>query len=373
MFTIPAYQDLSAEQDIVYSLPLEGMHLVIGPPGTGKTIMAIYRASQFQAAGLSSQFFVYNKTLQQHVEQTTGRQGIACASVTFHSWFWTFYRSEFRRRPPEIEPFVYNWNQIYQQLARKGTGLPKLDNIIIDEGQDFPQEFYVAMLMLARNVTVFADENQRITATQSTIQEIRECIGAREVLKLTRNYRNTEPIARFSRYFYSDLQSGMPELPKRQGPKPRLFHLTDVDDQVERIVTHVLNYPDRQVAVFVRTGNQRDMLYNLIRKRLRERGIKSSVQKYESGNRRHSQVDFLKSGVFVLAYASAKGLEFDTVFLPLLDQNGVNRNPETEKMHYYVLTSRARQELYLLTGSDTVPSFMEDAPERLYQSKNYRG
>ena len=54
--------------------------------------------------------------------------------------------------------------------------------------------------------------------------------------------------------------------------------------------------------------------------------------------------------VTVLCYASAKGLEFDHVFLPELHvlPLGQDIDADTQKMNMYVMTSRSRNGLTLL-------------------------
>ena len=54
--------------------------------------------------------------------------------------------------------------------------------------------------------------------------------------------------------------------------------------------------------------------------------------------------------ITVLCYASAKGLEFDHVFLPELHNLPLNQDDDkdVERMNMYVMTSRARNGLTLL-------------------------
>ena len=43
-FELPGIQDLSKEQEATRALPKEGQHLIVGGPGTGKSVLALIRA-----------------------------------------------------------------------------------------------------------------------------------------------------------------------------------------------------------------------------------------------------------------------------------------------------------------------------------------
>jgi Cdc6-like AAA superfamily ATPase len=63
---LPSYQDLSKEQDRINNLPLEGSYLVTGPPGTGKTVMALYRAQMLSKRNAKAQLLMYSRLLSQY-------------------------------------------------------------------------------------------------------------------------------------------------------------------------------------------------------------------------------------------------------------------------------------------------------------------
>ena len=80
---------------------------------------------------------------------------------------------------------------------------------------------------------------------------------------------------------------------------------------------------------------------------------------------KHKQVDFRQHGIRILSYASAKGLEFDTVFLPELDTRVTDPDSDFEKMRFYVLCSRAREELFLLAKGNSPPPLLHRVPRLL--------
>jgi len=350
---IPSYQQLSKEQDAIYHLPMTGSHLVIGAPGTGKTVLAIYRANLLRKGGVTSQFLVYSKPLTQYLTQATHDMGLENQTSTMHSWFWNWYKQTIHKDPPQVERFVFDWKQILMALGQKQT-FEKYEHLIIDEGQDFPKDFYTVMRLIANNITVFADENQRITETNSTIKEIQQMLGIKQIHRLTKNYRNTRPVAEFASKFYANISSGIPELPTRKGPKPRLSSTASVAEQYDEISVYARNHTDQEIAIFVpKARDQENAL-----KYLQERRVPNPIQLYQSGNSKHDEVNFEQPGIRIFAYKSAKGLEFDAVFLPSVENAFAAEMTDIQRMQFYVLASRSRQELVLLQTGSELPPFL---------------
>lgn len=363
---MPVYQDLSKEQDVITNLPLSGRHIVVGPPGTGKTVVALYRAELWRNRGDDAQFIVYNKTLNQYLSLAIDEKGLNDHSATFHSWFAKWYYHNFHRNVPQIQQYVYDWDRVLENVGRKGDKIPRVKNLIIDEGQDFPREMYTVLSLITENITVFADENQRITANNSTIRDIRNALGVQKTHKLTRNYRNTRQIAEFASQFYAGLPTGVAELPTRKGPLPYLLVNQDISSEIKLIEQYAMANRNKQIGVFVKTTDKQKEFY----KHLAAIDWDISVQMYKSGSKTHGKLDFQKNGIFLLCYPSTKGLEFDTVFYPDLDEWRTDGNPDIEKMQFYVLTSRARNELIMMSKDEDVPKFMQHIPESHYTVRN---
>ena len=50
-FELPGIQDLSKEQEAARALPSEGQHLIVGGPGTGKSVLALIRGRRHAREG----------------------------------------------------------------------------------------------------------------------------------------------------------------------------------------------------------------------------------------------------------------------------------------------------------------------------------
>lgn len=85
--TFPGYEDLSLEQDEVYNLPLDGKSLVSGPPGTGKSVMALYRAQALSIDDRTPAILMFNNVLKQYIALHAAKLGVADGVETFHCWF----------------------------------------------------------------------------------------------------------------------------------------------------------------------------------------------------------------------------------------------------------------------------------------------
>ena len=98
-FELPGIQDLSKEQEDARALPKEGQYLVIGGPGTGKSVLALLRARRYQRDGDSYVFLVYNHLLNRASHQLFGTE---LESETWMRWFRSLFYRMTKTRVPEV-------------------------------------------------------------------------------------------------------------------------------------------------------------------------------------------------------------------------------------------------------------------------------
>lgn len=356
---LPAFEDLSKEQDLIYNLELDGNYLVSGPPGTGKSVMALYRAQVLTFDDREPALLMYNNVLQQYTAQAADALEIAGFVRTFHSWIWRFWREHFKREPPTLEgsSYAHDWAEMTSQFFSSPLDPATLADLLVDEGQDLPLGFFRLTRFFTKNITVFADENQQLSDQNTTLDEIAKAISADEQLELKRNYRNTAEIAAVAAKFYCGSPTGIPELPTRHGEKPTLRRYdsdADLADFVARYVKARSN-----LTIGIACENQR-MQYRLLRL-LEERKLPVPLQMYVSGNKQHKTLDFDVPAVTIVNFRSLKGLEFDTLFVPELQQHSADPTSAATRMMFYVVMSRARDELHLsYSGSGGLPPVLSD-------------
>ncbi|QRN94559.1 AAA family ATPase [Archangium violaceum] len=169
---LPAYQELSREQDRVNNLPLDDSYLVVGPPGTGKTVMALYRANMLDKKRVNVSLLMLSRLLSQYTDDAAESLELEAAISTFHRWFYGFYYSSYGRKYPQVSKFKPDWAAILKQVAKKPPSAHSLPHLIVDEGQDFAPGFFPLARHIARTVTIFADENQRCARRPIVITRI---------------------------------------------------------------------------------------------------------------------------------------------------------------------------------------------------------
>jgi DNA helicase IV len=360
---LPAYEDLTPDQDVAIRHPIEKSLIMTGPPGSGKTVVALYRTQRiYQEQGMSVDMIVYSKVLHSYISESLNDLDIVddARARTFHSWICKYWKRKTGQKgyPPQIESYKYDWDEIYKLLNIQNSP-PEFDQLIIDEGQDLPPGFYNVAPFISKSVTVFADMNQAIfenvnTSVDFIMTSLRR-FKPREV-KLRKNHRNTREIAVFSQYFKIldrevSLQSD--DLPDRRGDLPYLVKNCNFGDIINFIVQFAENKNDRRVAVLLDTKKQVNRFYENISE-LVDDITSVNVQSYTSGSR---EPDFTEAGIYILTYKSAKGLEFDSVFLPELNRT---QRSDTKIMEIYVASTRAKEELYLMYSTNKIPELINE-------------
>ncbi|MEB6666330.1 AAA family ATPase [Acinetobacter vivianii] len=261
-------------------------------------------------------------------------------------------------QPLKLEQWKYDWEEmrdIYLDLDE--DKMVDWGHLIIDEGQDFEPDFYSFLYMAGKkqvsgDITVLADENQRLEEkSHSSLDDIRKNLKlVREPEReftLKKNFRNTKQIAEVASQFYVGLETGIPNLPDKEGGKPVLVITPDIEQQINYICNYLRLRGALEVGVIVDTNDDRECFTSELSERLNNYFVQTySNQQYMESKK----LIFDKQGVItVLNRKSCKGLEFDIVFVPQLQNFTVDdSNLTTFKMNMYVICSRARSELVFM-------------------------
>jgi DNA helicase IV len=368
---MPTYTQLSAEQkQILEEHDLDANILVIGPPGTGKTVIAMHRAEQMalvrlgaeadEQNGKSVRMIMYNKVLSKYSEGWDSDDFSESVDVlTYHSWanrIWK--RTGGRGFPPSRsvgDTYDIDWKVLGTAMrdARVTVG-----SLVIDEAQDLPPDFYTELskclcLEAGAGVSIFADENQSLKPEMnSSIDQIRKqfaTLNSIEQCTLSENYRNTYEIAELSARFYVGLQTGRPKLPEqRRGERPRLVGYQGGESGMSKsVATFARNNPSASILVILPSRDAIKKWHESLTERLPKRKIGAYLSGSKDKEFGVSSMNVGDDGSITLVHwQSMKGLEADAVFVPHIEKFDLGGDTDRhERMRLYVMCSRARSTL----------------------------
>lgn len=316
--------------------------MIAGGAGTGKTLIAREKAVRLASEGMRTLLLCYNRGLADHLrEQCAGIDGLDVA--TFHQvclkWIERMKAksgrdtlAEARRDLPGRDEFDHHMPMALA-FAIDALG-PMYDAIVVDEAQDFGDEFWLPVEMLLTRpdeamLYVFLDENQDIYRRSADIPV------SGEPMVLDRNCRNTDTIHAAAYLHYRGSAVEPPEIAGM--PVERLF-APDMERQAKSIgalVTKLVASEDvapHDIAILLCDARDRPA---------RERALAKLPL---PGAVRLGRVeDYGRGGLTVETVARFKGLERSVIILWAFDGCDAAADRET----LYVGMSRAKSVLYL--------------------------
>lgn len=387
IFDLPGIDELTKDQKAVRRLKESGQHLVIGGPGTGKSVVALLRAKKFHKNN-NYLFLTFNHVLNSSTKQVCD---IELKSDTAQSWFYNLQFNlapgddfDLKKMPhkvdsngreiqhsPDYDKVIERFDSYIDQNL---PNLPETDtHFIIDEGQDLPVGFYESLQSLGyENFFIVADQNQQITEENSSIQELADVLALdwsrkegepNDVIELEGNWRNSYAIALFSQQFYTDKATQPPKVPPKPPSWPiaidtPVFYVYQmVNSCVSMIHRESMRDTSKLIGVIVATETKRDSYTKFLSKATT--GDDITVSSYSNESKQRVNIDFSMGGIVVLCDKSVKGIEFDTVFIVLDDLKVINNDTDAIKKRLYVMSSRAKEKLFLLRSA-AIPNEVEE-------------
>lgn len=277
--------------------------------------------------------------------ERTGRAGTRVTREN-RRYFYEVY--EEYRKVREEENYLYDWDDIASTVYTEfceDKSTRKYMHIVIDEGQDLSP---IMLRSLAKavpeegSVTFFGDVAQQIYGSRISWRNAGLNL-TKSILHFDANYRNSKEIAQLAKaiaestYFVDETDLVEPIMPTASSPLPAVVGFSNEKKELEWLVDSVITQAKTQKAVIL-VRNRESV--NKIEKLLRDEGASVQILINKMG------VFNDKAQISIGTYHSAKGLEFDTVFLPLCSYE---RLPSEERIEYLENREEAlREEIKLL-------------------------
>lgn len=316
--------------------------MIAGGAGTGKTLIAREKAVRLASEGMRTLLLCYNRGLADHLrEQCVGNEGLDVA--TFHQVChrWTNrvktktgrdLLAEARADLPGADEFDHHMPMALA-VAVDALG-PIYDAIVVDEAQDFGDEYWLPIEMLLTQpdeamLYVFLDENQDIYRRSANIPI------SSEPMVLDRNCRNTDAIHTAA---YSHYRGAAVEPPGIVGVSVDRLLAADMEKQAKSIGTLITklvideDVPPHEIAILLCDASDRPARERALQKLPVPAAVKFGRVE-----------DFGPGRLTVDTVARFKGLERAIIILWAFDACDVSRDRET----LYVGMSRAKSVLFL--------------------------
>lgn len=324
----------------VLTSTLDKSCIVEGCAGSGKSALAMIKADRIrnQLNTNSYMVIVYTKALRQFMN--AGEDFLnQTQNITYH-WEWV--------------------NRMYRRPA---------DYIIVDEVQDF-EESDIRQFIEAthKNFFFFGDTAQSIYSNYRqtvTMQQLMMSCGNAKHFTLYNNYRLPLAIAKFVQYIGVDLEAFEESIYKSKvrTNSPYVIKCPDRGKQIELICKRIKERALGTVAVLLPNNDKVREVANM----MMAQGINAEQKSKDDTDWRKSieNLNFNNTNPKVMTYHSAKGLQFDTVFMPFIED--AQADGDAQQRAIYVAMTRTMKDLYILY-SGNMPGILTAIPENLYKT-----
>lgn len=327
-FRLPTDEELTLPQKAAIN-EIEQIALS-GGPGTGKSVVSLYRHLSNHENSNRSLLITYTTTLARYLSECCRLRNPEASR---------YVRSAYAGRPKRSENF---------------------SEIIIDEAQDLDVEYFDQISGF--NISYGADDAQILYPEHSsTKEELEERFKNNVEYVLDRNFRSTLAIMKFARVAFPNAyipQNTLDALANNPGEKPTLI-VTDGNplfnenarstrDNAIREIIETFRADTYNIAILLPFKNTVKEYHDI----LDEMDIAHSFY-YED------QKEFPNGcppidNVHITTFKSAKGLEFDTVLVPDFGSMDYlcNKYDVIDWNDFYVAVTRARTNLYLFSNNN---------------------
>ena len=326
--------ELDDAQIRVLTATLDKSCIVQGCAGSGKSVLALIKAQRIQKErGNNYKVIVFTKALCSYMN--ADREALGLKNEFSYYWEW-----------------------------ENKENCASADYIIVDEIQDFTEDEIKRFINSSKkNFFFFGDtaqsiydgmENRKMVPVENIPSFISEKIRLKP-FPLYNNYRLPSPVAKIACQIGIDTSYDDAVYKSSEKELPRIIQYENKDEQIDAIHRIIKNRNLNDVAILLPRNTDVKLVYE----KLKEKGGNYEAR-YKVDRNSADNLNFNSTNPKLLTYHSAKGLQFETVFIPFLESADMSK-----RKALYVAMTRTYRDLYMMY-SGNLPQLFSELDRTLY-------
>lgn len=344
---VPTITDLDVTQrEVVKYQPYDAPMFVNGPPGSGKTHVAILRLQVLLNNGYTNVLFLlYNHSMYGFLRTILNKMGLSTNVVINTKDIFLYHLAD--RKGYKSNTYSTDYSVVYNEKLKfllNCNDFERYDVIVIDECQDFSETEIAVLKKMTSKMIAVGDFDQTVYQNNPS-----SYFGQLPSRKLNTIYRFGRKIAQIAQPFSKSRES--------LTDKVNIVNDTDVfrvragsdSDAYQKIarIVEAKQYTDQTIGILALTNAQL-------------RSLKAGLQSnnvncfFAQANKEFRNYNFETRQPVLITPYSAKGMEFDVVIL--FGYNDILNYGNLALLKnelIYVSLTRTSNELYLIQQPDT--------------------
>lgn len=342
----------SSQKEVVNHIPYDDPMFVKGPPGSGKTHIAILRLNVLLQNGYTNVLFLlYNHSMYGFLSAILGKMNLKnnieidtkdlfFASKAKQTGYLMYEENRF-------DDYTINYNKRLVHLEKiSSSSLPKYNIVVVDECQDFSERELKLLNKMTDKIMAVGDFEQSVYVSSG--QTFLKSLPTRQLNTIYRYGKNVASIAEYFATTSKNLVGKVTNDDKTDVYKVKASNRPDAVEKIVRLIK-AKKETDMNIAIISLSKNQLTQMS----KELSNRNVETY---YCENNKELRNYDFEKKLPLLITPLSAKGMEFDCVILfgydSILHYGSFDDN---WREIVYVSLTRTSNELYLIQEPETIP------------------